>query len=92
MLLESLNKCNVVLNMLNNANDLTPINILTLYVLLNTNTSLNDVTYLYKNKYIESNNMSLELNYTNNNIYDARRVSQYCSKYPLKIFSTSARS
>ena len=33
--------------------------------LLNTNTSLNDVTYLYKNKYIESNNMSLELNYTN---------------------------
>ena len=38
-LIESLNKCNVVLNMLSNINDLTPINIITLYVLLNTNTT-----------------------------------------------------
>ena len=38
-LVESLNKCNVVLNLLNNISDLTPINIITLYVLLNTNTS-----------------------------------------------------
>ena len=38
-LIESLNKCNTVLNMLNNITDLTPINIITLYVLLNTNTS-----------------------------------------------------
>lgn len=38
-LIESLNKCNVVLNMLTNMNDLTPINIITLYVLLNTNTT-----------------------------------------------------
>ena len=38
-LMESLNKCNVVLNLLSNISDLTPINIITLYVLLNTNTS-----------------------------------------------------
>ena len=38
-LVESLNKCNVVLNLLNNISDLTPINIITLYVLLNTNTT-----------------------------------------------------
>ena len=38
-LIESLNKCNVVLNMLKNISDLTPINIVTLYVLLNTNTT-----------------------------------------------------
>ncbi len=38
-LVESLNKCNIVLNMLNNINDLSPINIIALYVLLNTNTS-----------------------------------------------------
>jgi hypothetical protein len=36
-LLESLNNCNKVLTLLNNACDLTTTNILTLYILLNTN-------------------------------------------------------